>query len=159
MDRATFEAGNVDPSARFATNTSRDVSEEDMRDFAQDISDTFLTAADTVSAGLLSVVYPVIDWNLTGGGTKTVTILLSDVYTIRGVQATIRADVGATVKQLFVSPYYDDADIIFWTSAVTDFAGTKTIVLKVLTGSYLDTSGDFVDTGGYVRGYVTVFYE
>jgi len=147
LSKTAFEAQYVDnTTGTFADNTSQAISAGDMRQFADDIADSF-----AVSSGLNWTVVQIGDWNMDTTYSVNVSTGLTDYSKIRSVTVLIRDD--------FEEPYGLQGAF----NSSGDLGGSfevnstgNTITLTRVTGGYFDSAG--FDSTSFNRGWVTIAY-
>lgn len=154
LSKAAFFTKWGDTLGAFQDNTTREISESDLRDFATDIKDSC-----TFDAGLNYAVIEIGDWNM--DTTASVTVDLSEVVdaeNVRIVSVVIRKDNIAGNYDTFVFPFIDaSGNIDGWAGMIDDTSLTDAFITL-----YRRTSGTFdaavFDQTSYNRGWITIGY-
>ena len=90
MDRATFETTYIGTGSTFEDNSTRNIGAPEIQQFAQDISDTFLTSADTI-LGTYTITELTTTWNM--DTTSSISVLNTiDPTKIKSYKVTIKGN-------------------------------------------------------------------
>lgn len=151
LTKTAFEAAYTDnTTGTFADNTTQAISAGDMRQFADDISDSF-----TFSGGLNFKVIQIGDWNMDTTTTVSIDHGLSDYKKVRSISCIIRDDLDVDYSPLERQTTSGAGDLA---GAIVGIIGTVTKVsLTRTTGGYYDGNTDYNATS-YNRGWVTIGY-
>lgn len=145
LSKPTFKTTYSDSSGTFADNTTRLISEGDVRQFAEDIADS-VTFGGSINWTTLNIG----DWDMDATIGVTVSIGSIDGTKIRSLSAVVR----------------NNADTLYWNlggtttlgadiGAVTWQSGSGVILYRT-TGGQLD--GTDYNATSYNRGWVTIGY-
>lgn len=159
MDYATFQSTYANSAGTFADNTTRQISEADLRQFASDMLATFALSA---SSSLSAQVYEIGDWNMNGAGTQTKLVYCgpsSNLLNVKyfGVEIITDDDASLLPRAKYISPYGQG-----WSTAVdlhhsALFAFSGSSVVNISASGFFTTDAAF-DKTNYNRGYVTLFF-
>lgn len=155
LSKAVFQTTYADTSGTFANNTSRDISESDLRQFAEDIKDSCTFEAATIGP----INYAIIelgDWNMDTtanisiGTAALATAGISDYRNIRSVYATIRNDNNDSYLNL---EGYDVSNNLM--GRITGATSIGISFFRIASGFFDST--DF-DSTSYNRGFALIGY-
>lgn len=157
MNRATFETTYTDPTTgTFANNSTRLISEADMQQFAQDISDTFASIADDLG-NVETIVVEIGDWDMDASDNVTVDLgFTSQAGKFRMVGVVIRADNASGDTNAYAFPFISSAGNIdaWWTIVDQNIGTNHTITLYRRTGGTFDSTT--FNATSFNRGWITI---
>ena len=157
MDRSTFETtytGSSSPAV-FADNSTRQITEASMQQFAQDISDTFATISDdlvNVSVRQINIG----DWDMDATATVTVDLgYTGQTGKIRVAGVVLRADSLTGNNNAYILPFIDSSgNIDAWYNVLDQNVSSFTLKLYRRAAGTFDST-TFNQTS-YNRGWITI---
>lgn len=154
MDYATFFSTYGDDSGTFQNNTNRQISEQDLRQFASDILNTFSLGASASNIDTQEI--EIGDFNIPASPLgKEVYVGPSSMFpTIKYSTVQIRND-GDTAK--YTSPYFSILDDSVNLRHAAYINGASSVVNILANGYTFAASANF-DATNFNRGYVTLFF-
>lgn len=139
-------------TGRFADNTSQAIGADDLREFADDIADSF-----TLSGGLNFALVQIGDWNMDTTSIVSVSHGITDYKKIRSITAIIRDD---SDTYYYSIPSAAAVDVYFLeqgSGGGSDGTITSTIVrLGRRTGGYFDSTS--FNATSFNRGWIVIGY-
>lgn len=152
-NKAGFEAVYAAVLGTFADNTTRNISEGDLRQFAQDISDSL-----NFGGSLNWFTMDIGDWDMDTNATVTVDVEAEgvDISKVRVIHVTVRPDVGTllTENARLAAPFFNGSGVLqLWVSSAVPGVG---VGLQRTTAGTFDST-DYNATS-YNRGWITVGY-
>lgn len=146
LSKTAFEAKYTDNTTGiFADNTTQAIGADDMREFADDIADSF-----AVSGGLNWIVVQIGDWNMDTTSSKNVAHGLPDYKKIRSLTAIIRDDSDTVYTSI------TGADTLFPNYGALETNGSTNIALSRVNLGYFDSNS--YDSTSFNRGWITIGY-
>lgn len=156
LSKTAYKTLYSNSSGTFADNTTRDISEADLRQFAEDTADSFQSEASVIG-DLTFIEIPLGDWdmdatdNISIGSATLASYGISDFKTIRSVTCIIRNDADSAYSNL------TDLDASFAVKGrVTGWTSLGVSFFRVAAGFYDST--DYNATS-YNRGFAVIGYE
>lgn len=154
MDYSTFQSTYADSNGTFQDNTTRQISEGDLRQFSSDILNTFSVGASAVS--LDNQIFEI------GGYDVSSMALGKDVYIgSSSIYASVKA---------FNAEIRNDSDTNRWTDVMSNGltsypmakylykSGASAIINVNAYNFYVQSNPTLFDDATINRGYVTVFF-
>lgn len=151
LSKAAYLTKWADVLGNFADNTSRQISEGDLREFAQDTADSLF--GDSGGISFLSV--DIGDWDMKATESITVSVASLGVSfaSIRSVSVIIRND-SDTIRNPIDQEFLNSASI--GSTDGTWSLGSVNLVLARRTGGRFDSTS--YDSTSYNRGYIVIGY-
>lgn len=154
LSKAAFLVKWADVLGTFADNTTRQISEGNLREFSEDIADSLfgVTQAGSVTFATIDIG----DWDMDTDDTKIIDISsLGITYTdIRHTLVTVRADTGASIPlSPWTFPAVSAGVVQGW--AGPPLANDTIILSRLLAGTFDSTD---YDSTGFNRGWITIGY-
>lgn len=154
LSKSAFKTTYSDASGTFADNTTREISEGDLRQFAEDAADSFQTTTATVGP-LNFEIFEIGDWDMTSTFTFPYDLGAIDYTKIRTIDVIIRND-GDTAS--FPLDTTDSSWVIGGRFNVSGGA-TYTNQLNLSSNSAGLFNSTNYDATSYNRGWITIGYE
>lgn len=162
MNQAAFESAYVSEDGTFQTNTTRNISEGDLRQFASDISNSF--EYKTGSSSVVSTqIFEIGGFNMNGGAIKQVYLGSSgNFYNTKFFGVTIFNDSDSIFRVSHVLPVVSTANdapgfLVTSNTGLYVLGASSLINITAASGSSFGTSNQW-DSSVENRGYVTLFF-
>jgi hypothetical protein len=150
LDEATFNTKWADVAGNFADNTTRDITEAIIREFAEDVKDSlvFRGSADSLTYKIVNIG----DWNMDSTVNVSVAHGLANFKNIRSVSVILRDDSDAIY---YAFPAYSGLGGAIIQAGIGQIDSTN-IVLSRQNASDFDSTS--FNSTGFNRGFITIGY-
>lgn len=143
MATLTYAAFVAKYEAYFAANTSQAIVSSKLREFKDDIADSF-----TLSAGLNWVIVQIGNWDMSDtANDKNVAHGLADHKKIRSISVIVRDDSDSLYRDLIGNA----------ASGIIQYVDSSNVVLGTITSGVFDNT-NYNNVSAYNRGWVTIGY-